>query len=336
MRDPDVGGTEELLQLHAWLEERTSLGPVAVVSGKNGDMDTVGSAIALAATHPNMMACGVHVGRTAQRYVERHQAPFRTLNAGVPAWPKRLAGIVVVDAAAPDQTGLSLPDVPLCIVDHHATDSWNLGDGDLCLKWDVRSTTEVVSMYLEHHVPTAMTPPVCEFLLAGLVTDTGRFRHADSRAFRTAARLIDRGNVDYQAFIQAMEDAPTSPSDRGAILRGLQRAETTDAGPWTVLRTTSGTLEGRVATLLNGLGADAVVVTRARDGTTRLKVRAPRSSVLAGLHMGEIMEEVARSLGGEGGGHDGAAGWSGDAHPVAAETAFIDAVARVPRNEVKP
>ena len=79
-----------------------------------------------------------------------------------------------------------------------------------------------------------------------------------------------------------------------------------------------------------------MVVTRTRDGTTRLTVRAPRSSVLAGLHMGEIMEEVARSLGGEGGGHDGAAGWSGEAHPVAAETAFIDAVARVPRNEVKP
>ena len=224
-------------------------------------MDTVGSAIALAATHPNMMACGVHVGRTAQRYVERHQAPFRTLNAGVPAWPKRLAGIVVVDAAAPDQTGLSLPDVPLCIVDHHATDSWNLGDGDLCLKWDVRSTTEVVSMYLEHHVPTAMTPPVCEFLLAGLVTDTGRFRHADSRAFRTAARLIDRGNVDYQAFIQAMEDAPTSPSDRGAILRGLQRRNHGGRAmdrPADHLRH-AGRSGGNTAS--NGLSADAVVVT---------------------------------------------------------------------------
>ncbi|MEC8398436.1 MAG: hypothetical protein VXZ34_02495, partial [Candidatus Thermoplasmatota archaeon] len=63
MRDPDVGETEELLQLHAWLEERTSLGPVAVVSGKIGDMDTVGSAIALAASRPIMLACGVHGGR---------------------------------------------------------------------------------------------------------------------------------------------------------------------------------------------------------------------------------------------------------------------------------
>ena len=38
---------EELLKLRAWLEATTAAGPVAVVTGKNGDMDTVGSAIAL-------------------------------------------------------------------------------------------------------------------------------------------------------------------------------------------------------------------------------------------------------------------------------------------------
>lgn len=327
---------DDLQRLHAWLLHHTSQGPVAVITGKNGDMDTVGSAIALAATHPNMLACGLHIGRVAGRYVTKYQAPFRIINEGHPSWPKQLVAAVVVDAAAPDQTGLSLPEVPLCVIDHHATDAWELGEGDLCLKWDARSTTEVVAAYLEQHASSALSPQVCEFLLAGLVTDTARFRHANGRSFSTASRLIERGGLDYQAFIQEMEDAPTTPSDRGAILRGLQRAETTEAGPWTILRTTAGTLEGRVAAMLNGLGADAVVVTRSRNGTTRLTVRAPRSSVLAGLHMGHIMEEVAQSLGGEGGGHDGAAGWSGDAHPIAAETAFIDAVARTARMEVNP
>ena len=133
------------------------------------------------------------------------------------SWPKQLAAAVVVDAAAPDQVGVALPDVPLCIIDHHSTDAWELGLDDLQLKWDVRSTTEVVASYLEHHVPSALSPPVCEFLLAGLVTDTARFRHANGHAFSTAARLIERGGLDYQAFIQDMEDVPTSPSDRGAI-----------------------------------------------------------------------------------------------------------------------
>ena len=334
MKGENASMVGELLQLDTWLAKHTTTGPVAVITGKNGDMDTIGSAIALASSHPNLMACGLHIGRTAQRYMVRHRAPFRLLKDNKTAWPKQLAAIVVVDAAAPDQTGLALPHVPKCIIDHHATDGWNITEDDLHLKWDVRSTTEVVTRYLQHHAPSSLTPQVCEFLLAGLITDTGRFRHADAGSFSTAALLLEHSEIDYQRFIQDMEDAPTSPSDRGAVLRGLQRAETTEAGPWTILRTSAGTLEGRVATLLNGLGADAVVVSRTRNGETRLTVRAPRSSVRAGLHMGHIMNEVAQSVGGEGGGHDGAAGWSGDAHPVAAETAFIDAVARTSRKQV--
>ena len=324
----------DLKSLHEWLSEVTSQGPVAVVTGRNGDMDTVGSAVALASTHPNLLACGLHLGRVARRMVDKHRAPFRLLQSDATTWPASLAGIVVVDAAAPDQTGLNLPSAPLCIIDHHATDGWSLSEHDLALKWDVRSTTEVIANYLLHHAPQALSQPVCEFLLAGLVTDTARFRHADGPAFATAAALIGAGELDYQAFIQELEDTTTSPSERGAILRGLKRVETTEAGPWTVLRTTAGTLEGRLASMLNGLGADAVVVTRHRDGQTRLTARAPRSSVLAGVHLGRLMEHVASSIGGEGGGHDGAAGWSGTADPIAAETAFIDALARTNKQEL--
>lgn len=325
---------EELSILNAWLSRTTSNGPVAVVTGKNGDMDTIGSAIALAATHPNILACGLHIGRVPRRLVDKHRAPFRVLQQASASWPSSLAGIVVVDAAAPEQTGLVLPDVPLCVIDHHATDGWSLKEGDIALKWDVRSTTEVITHYLLAYAPNALSRAVCEFLLAGLVTDTGRFRHADATSFITASRLIEAGGLDYQAFIEELEDTDISPSERGALLRGMQRAETTEAGRWTVLRTTAGTLEGRLASVLNTLGADAVVVTRHRDGQTRLTARAPRSSVLAGLHLGHLMEQVAQAIGGEGGGHDGAAGWSGDVDPIAAETAFIDAVARTTKQEV--
>jgi phosphoesterase RecJ-like protein len=322
---------EDLAALNAWLSSVVTRGPIAVVAGKNGDMDTIGSAVALAATHPNLMACGVHLGRVAKGLVEHHNAPFRLLKPHQTAWPKHLAGVIVVDAAAPDQTGLILPPVPCCVIDHHATDAWVLGDQDLSVKWDVRSTTEVVSQFLDRYHQSSLTPAVCEFLLAGLLTDTARFRHATATSFATASALIERGGIDYQHFVQRLEDNDLSPSDRGAILRGLRRAETTEAGPWTVIRTSAGTLEGRLASLLNGLGADAVVVTRSRDGMTRLTVRAPRTSVLQGLHLGDVMSAMAVSVGGEGGGHDGAAGWSGELDPIAAETAFIDALARTPR-----
>ncbi len=323
----------DLSSLHQWLRDATARGPVAVVTGKNGDMDTVGSAIALSSTHPNFMACGIHLGRVARRLVEAHHAPFRQIKSGHEQWPSSISAVVVVDAAAADQTGLELPDVPKCILDHHATDDWQLSDGDFSMKWDVRSTTEMVARYMLGYAKEQMTGPVCEFLLAGLVTDTGRFRHANAGSFEIASSLLIQGHIDYQSFIESMEDERPSPSEQGAMLRGLQRTELTEAGPWRVLRSTAGTLEGRVASLLSGIGADAVVVTRHRHGETRLTVRASRSSVLNGLHLGTIMEGLSESLGGEGGGHDGAAGWSGQADPIAAESAFIDAVARTKRGK---
>lgn len=322
---------DDLAALNTWLDRACLRGPVAVITGENGDMDTVGSAVALATIHPNMMACGLHAGRLAQRMLTLHQAPFRSLNAGQQRWPASLGGVVVVDAAAPDQVGLTLPDVPLCVVDHHATDAWSLGDEDLSIKWDVRSTTIMVAHFLHQHHPESLSPPVCEFLLAGLVTDTGRFKHAHALSFSTAALLIEASGVDYPDFVESMEQETLTASDRGAVLRGLQRAETTEAGPWSVLRTTAGTLEGKVASMLNALGCDAVVVVRHRNGSTRLTARAPRSSVLQGLHLGRLMETVAARIGGNGGGHDGAAGWSGPNDPVQAESAFINALAEQPK-----
>lgn len=329
----EEGRVEDLESFHTWLMTAVERGPVAVITGKNGDMDTVGSAVALASSHPHLMACGLHLGRVAKRLVEHHRAPFRKLNFNHSSWPADLAGIVVVDAAAESQTGLSLPEVPKCILDHHATNEWNLGEHDISLQWEVKATTELVANYLFKYSQASLTPQVCEFLLAGLITDTGRFRHANHGSFSTAGLLIEHSKIDYQSFIQFIEEETISPSERGAILRGMNRAELTEAGPWSVVRTRCGTLEGKVASLLSSIGADAVVVTRHRDGQTRLTVRAPRSSVNEGLHLGDIMAEVASNIGGDGGGHDGAAGWSGSADPVAAESAFIDAVARTKRME---
>ena len=90
----------DLDAFHAWLSDACERGPVPVLTGKNGDMDTVGSAIALASSHPRLMACGIHLGRTAKRVVEELQAPFRRIAGDRTAWPQSMGGIIIVDAAA--------------------------------------------------------------------------------------------------------------------------------------------------------------------------------------------------------------------------------------------
>ena len=55
--------------LHTWIDDIAAKGAVAVITGKNGDMDTIGSAIALASTRPELMACGLHMGKLAKKSV---------------------------------------------------------------------------------------------------------------------------------------------------------------------------------------------------------------------------------------------------------------------------
>ena len=65
---------------NTWIAEATTKGAVPVVTGRNGDMDTIGSAIALASSHPNLMACGLHLGKLANRLCTDLNAPFRKLS----------------------------------------------------------------------------------------------------------------------------------------------------------------------------------------------------------------------------------------------------------------
>ena len=324
----------ELESFHAWLTEACSRGAVPIVTGKNGDMDTIGSAVALSAAHPNLMACGLHLGRTAKRMVENLQAPFRKLSDQQTVWPQSLGGIIIVDAAAPGQVGIELPaGIPVCVLDHHSTCDWDLGGDDLLLQWNVRATTQIVDAYLCKFSPVSRSLVVRKMLLAGLLTDTGRFRHADKGAFQTAVDLLTGDDLDYASFVEYVETETTTPSERGSLLRGLGRATSVDSGPWNIVYTHSGTLEGRLASLLIGTGAEIALVSRFRDGETRLTARASRHTTQKGIHLGELMASVAQQIGGEGGGHDGAAGWSGKTDRIAAESSFIALVASIKRRD---
>ncbi len=98
-----------------------------------------------------------------------------------------------------------------------------------------------------------------------------------------------------------------------------------------IIQTSAGILEGKVASMLLQTGGDLSIVSRHRNGETRLTARAKRSSTIQGIHLGNMMKELSENLGGEGGGHDGAAGWSGNTDAIAVESAFINILANTRR-----
>jgi len=326
------GDEEQLTALNDWINAAAERGAVAILAHRNGDMDTIGSALALASSCEQAMACGVHLSRLAKRLVKELDAPFLKLDSDAPRWPRRLGGVIVVDSGSAEQTGIEIPDVPLCIIDHHSTNDWNPGPDGLVLNWPVSATTQIIHSYLHRFQPSALSEKVRTLLLAGLITDTGRFRHADDLSFDTAAALLRDSELDYQSFIESLEDSGLNRSDKGAVAKALTRSQGIDAGGWWLLKSSASTQESVVCRALMSAGADVAIVVRRKDGITRLTSRASRQATLEGVHLGSILETLAETHGGDGGGHDGAAGWSSELDAIAVESAFVHALTGISRS----
>lgn len=110
--------------------------------------------------------------------------------------PEDIDLLVTLDAASEERLGLVAPlldtDVPVIVVDHHAT---NTGFGDLRLVAPSAAATVTVVEELVRRLGVAIGPAIATCLYVGLVTDTGRFQHAntDRAAMELGGRLLDAG-----------------------------------------------------------------------------------------------------------------------------------------------
>lgn len=311
--------------LNLWISDAIKRGAIAVITHRNGDMDTVGSACALAnIIGPNARACGIHLSTMARTMVSKTGADFLVMDATQPSWPRNLGGVIIVDAAGPSQPGIQIPDVPKCIIDHHsAGESFEIGKSDLEINWNTCSTAEIIQLWAETHASSRIDNQSRMLLLAGIITDTGRFRHANADALSSAGRLADDAKIDFSEFIEDMESVELNNSQRVAIAKALNRVQTLDAGRWFLSYTKAGTNEGVVARALISSGADVALVSRRIKGETRLTARANRSATRQGVHLGQLMQSMVERSGGEGGGHAGAAGWTGNIDETDATSGFI-------------
>ena len=316
---------EDMERLNQWIGASIKRGAIAVLTHRNGDMDTVGSACALAnIIGPAARACGIHLSTMARTMVTKTGADFLILDPKSPAWPRNLGGLIIVDAEGPNQPGIEIPDVPICIIDHHAAgESFEIGSSDLEINWETCSTAEIIQLWAETHASARIDNQSRMLLLAGIITDTGRFRHANAAALSSAGRLADDAKIDFSEFIEEMESVELNNSQRVAITKALSRVQTLDAGRWFLSYTKAGTNEGIVARALISAGADIALVCRNLKGETRLVARASRSATRKGAHLGELMQKMVSRSGGEGGGHAGAAGWTGAIDATDATSGFI-------------
>ena len=88
--------SEDLQVLHDWISEKREQGPLAIVTHKNGDMDTIGSALVLSKLiGKNSKACGIHISKIAKKIIAETKNDFFLMNPSNIMWPRTLSGIIV-------------------------------------------------------------------------------------------------------------------------------------------------------------------------------------------------------------------------------------------------
>lgn len=162
------------------------------------DGDALGAMLAL---HLALRELGAHTVPTWGEESLRIPAPYADLpgveDLVAPAdLPAEVDLFVTLDAASRQRLGsvarLLDTGVETIVIDHHAT---NTGFGDVRLIAPSAAATVTVVEELVRRLGVHLGPAIATCLYVGLVTDTGRFQHAntDRAAMELGGRLLEAG-----------------------------------------------------------------------------------------------------------------------------------------------
>jgi nanoRNase/pAp phosphatase (c-di-AMP/oligoRNAs hydrolase) len=156
------------------------------------------------------------------------------------------------------------------------------------------------------------SPDQSTLLLAGILTDTAELRLAKPETFGAILELLQLG-ADYSR-AQELIKLPEEISRKIAMIKAAKRAEMEEIKGFLVLFSEVGSYEADAAVALLKLGADLAFVGSQNEGRVRVSARArPEVCERTRLHLGQLMIDSAKTFSGTGGGHAGAASFTGKA-----------------------
>jgi len=302
LRSEDVNRLKEILQ-----ENKNIL----FLCHHNADPDAIGAAIALKylaeilnkSEDKTLIISADSVSKLSKNILEEIGEEVEVVQ-----YPKLLDVVFFVDTSNLNQVKVNTQELKhstLVVIDHHKKTELS----ELCtlsiVDEGATSTCEIVSQIFRE---MGIYPPknIRVALLCGILYDTKHLKLAREETFQIIAWLI-RG-INFQRILSLLTQE-MDESKRMAHLKACSRMELREAGGYIVALSHVSSFEASCAKTIVSIGADVafVVAVRKREGEIRVSGRC-RKSLARKVHMGELMEEVARRLGGEGGGHREAAG----------------------------
>ncbi len=266
---------------------------------RHADPDALGSAFALKEAIGGTIGIIDGCDRVASVLAKQLNIEFVTYPAG------EYDLVVVVDTSTLAQLN-GFPLKKYAVIDHHATTSLN-ENAAFSLHRNKSSTAEIVLEVLN-----LMGAPIMRraafVLIAGIITDTGNFKHATPDSFKAVAELIELSGIEYSEVMDALSTLPQDISMRIAFLKAAQRAVIERTGDWVIVTSQVSSFGGAAASNLVSIGADVALVASKEDDLVKVSGRARKCAINAGLNLAKLMEEISVKYNGTGGGHEGAAG----------------------------
>lgn len=276
-------------------------GKKLVLIHSNADPDAVGSAYALAQAFPNITV-GVYEGvnRSSKKLINKIGAEV-VVNPN----PDDFEKIFVVDTSTPLLLGNLANDIkkPI-IIDHHAKTSWE--NAKMYYHDEKPSCAEIIYEILKK-ANFKMNRNVGFGILAGIITDTGRFRRAGVETLKIFTSIMEETKITMDEVLSLVEEKPDK-SEKIALLKAGQRLKYEAVNDFVIAYSMIGAFEGSASRALTALGADVAVVGRQKNNEF---VVIARSKNNVPVHLGKIMDEIGRETNTGGGGHKGAAGLNG-------------------------
>ncbi len=222
---------------------------------------------------------------------------FEKLNA------KNFDGLVAVDTSSKTLLPAEKWKVVM-IIDHHR------GKPDFDAEYKIIDENAGATSQIVAEVLPSIDKEAALALAAGILSDTARFKRGDLKIFEMFTKLLKQSGKTYDEVYDLGE--PEKQNDtKKAVLAALQRVEFLEVAGYVVALSHIGTKESIASALLSDIADIAFVASYKEDEKiVRISARA-RKNVKVKLN--EVMKEVGAALGGDGGGHEKAAGAQGKA-----------------------
>jgi nanoRNase/pAp phosphatase (c-di-AMP/oligoRNAs hydrolase) len=191
--------------------------------------------------------------------------------------------------------------------DHHQKEKRSIGEG--YIDSNAGSTTEILYNLFDG----TFTKKMCFFTCVGIVEDTGKFLVASKNTFDIFSKCLKKSGKKYSDVLKFIKN-DISKGERIAFLKAANRSKIVQTKKAIIVTSNISFYQGDAATKLLEFGANISLVTGVeKKGKTILSARAEtlfKEENNFNL-MKHLLVPIQKKVGGEVGGHSGAAQWKG-------------------------